>query len=432
MGKRTTNRLTDLKARNITKQARPIRVPDGGGLYLEVHRNGSPSWIFRYTIPKLNVAGERVGSRERWAGLGAYPDVSLAEAREAAEEMRRQLRAGHDPIEHRKRQRAEQQEAERQAAAGAVTFRQAAESYIASHRAGWKNEKHASQWPNTLAAYAYPVIGDMPVRDIDTALVLKALKPIWTTKPETASRVRQRIEVILDAAAAQGMRSGANPARWRGHLDKLLPRRTKVRAVRHHPALPYTALPAFWIELSAREAMSAKALAVTILTAARTGEVRGATWKEFDLEHGLWVVPAERMKSRRPHRVPLPDAAVGILRSVRPENAAPAALVFPGLRGKPMSENTLRKYLIEDMQRPGITVHGFRSTFRDWCGEETSFPREIAELALAHVIRDGTEAAYRRGDALDRRRKLMDAWAAYCASGKEGGKVVRLKRSAEE
>lgn len=430
MSKRVTNRLTDLKVRTVAKKASPMRVPDGRGLYLEVHRNGTPSWVFRYTLPKLNGAGVRVGSRERWAGLGSYPAVSLAEARDAADEMRRLLRAGQDPIEHRKREREARQEAERQAAAGAVTFRQVAENYIEAHRAGWRNAKHAAQWGTTLETYTYSHFGDTPVRDIDVEMILRALRPIWTEKPETATRVRQRIEAVLDSATARGLRTGENPARWRGHLDKLLPKRSKVAAVKHHAAMSYDALPAFWTDLSARDAMSARALAFTVLTASRSGEVRGATWGELDFDRALWTVPADRMKSRRSHRVPLPDIAVEILRSVEPKNAEANALIFPGSRGKPMSENTMRKYLIEDLEQPGLTVHGFRSTFRDWCGEETSFPRELAELSLAHVIHDDTEAAYRRGDALDRRRKLMDAWASFCTSASQESKVLRMERRA--
>jgi integrase len=428
MAQRLSNRLTDLKARKIIKNGAPVRVPDGDGLYLEVHRNGTPSWVFRYAISKLNAQGERIGSRERWAGLGAYPDVGLAEARDAADGMRRLLRAGHDPIEYRRRQKAEQQEAERLAATDAVTFRQVAESFIASHRAGWKNAKHAAQWPSTLKRFAYPIFGDTPIKDIDTEAVLKVLRPIWLTVPETATRTRQRIEAVLDSATAQGLRRGDNPARWKGHLSTLLPRREKIRRVKHHPAMPHADVPEFWPELNKQTATSAKSIAFLLLTAARTSEVRFACWREIDFDARIWTVPASRMKAERDHVVPLSDSATDILRTIKPKDAKPDDLIFPGRRGRPQSENTLLKFLKEDLKHPTLTVHGFRSSFRDWVGEETSFPDELAEMALAHVIRSSTKAAYRRKTAIDRRRVLMTAWADFVTSGSASGKVVRMKR----
>lgn len=431
MAKRVSNRLTDLQVRRAAKSSKPMRVPDGGGLHLEVHASGSASWVFRYTIPKLNEDGERIGSRERWAGLGAFPAVSLADARDAAEEMRRLLRQGVDPLQHRKAEQSKGREAARLAEVSAVTFKACAKEFIESHSAAWKNEKHAAQWPSSLKRFAYPVIGETPVKDVDTELVLKVLRPIWLTVPETATRVRQRIEAVLDAAAAKGLRSGANPARWRGHLDKLLPRRSKVRAVKHHAAMPHGDLPAFWLELRTQTAMSTKAMSFTILTAARTSEVRFARSGEIDFEHKMWTVPAERMKAKVEHVVPLPDAAIEVLRSVWPKNAKPDDLIFPGTRGKAQSENTMLKYLKEDLKRSHLTVHGFRSSFRDWVGDETSFPGELAEMALAHTLENATAAAYRRKTALERRRKLMEAWAGYVTSGSADGKVVCLTRKAK-
>jgi len=374
---------------------------DGRGLYFQVKGRGR-SWIFRY----------RLNGRSRYMGLGPYPDVSLAKARREAENCRQQLREGIDPIDARdRRRRAAQLDAAR-----SITFRQCADRYIDAHRPAWRNAKHAKQWSRTLETYAFPTLGALPVQSIDTALVSKVLEPIWAEKPETAVRLRQRIEAVLDWAAAREYRSGENPARWRGHLDKLLPKRSKVRAVAHHPAMPYSELPAFFAELAERETVSAKALAFTILTAARSNETRGARVSEIDLEGAVWTIPGDRIKSGREQRVPLTDAALSILRGLDVLHEDPEALLFPNRQGKPLSDTAIRKYLKEDMGRPTYTVHGFRSTFRDWAAEQTSFPRELAEAALAHVVRDKTEAAYRRGDMLERRRELMEAWAAFCAS----------------
>jgi integrase len=362
--------------------------------------------------------------RERWMGLGPYPAVPLATAREKAEDCRRLRNKGVDPIEDRKGQRA----AAQLEAAKSVTFKDCASAYIESHRAGWKNKKHETQWERTLEVYTFPVFGSLPVQNIDTGLILEALEPIWRTKPETATRVRQRIESVLDWAKARDYRDGDNPARWRGHLSMLLPKRSKVRSVQHHPAMAYADLPGFFEELHVRQSVSARALAFTILTAARSGEVRGMTWAETDMDAEKWTVPGERMKTGRRHRVPLSEEALSVLRELYPERSADDALVFPGLcPGKPMSENTMRKFLQEDMRRPGVTVHGFRSAFRDWAAERTNFPREIAEAALAHVVKDKTETAYLRGDVFDRRRKVMNAWAKYCASGPAKGEVVPIR-----
>ncbi len=380
---------------------------DGRGLYLQV-KNGGRSWVFRYML----------SGKSRYMGLGPYPGVTLAEARREAGACRKLLLGGTDPIEARQQHR----QASRLQAAQSVTFEFCAKRYIEDHSAGWRNAKHAEQWSSTLETYAYPVFGSLPIQAIDTGLVTKVLGPIWRDKTETATRVRQRMEAVLDWATAHGHRSGDNPARWRGHLDKLFPKRSRVQRVDHHDALPYSELPAFFAELSKRKTISAKALAFTILTAARSGEVRGAVLAE--ITGTVWTVPGERTKSGREHRVPLSDAALNILRSLDYLSDEGDALLFPGLRGKPLSDATMRKYLQQDMGKPRLTVHGFRSTFRDWAAECTNFPREIAEAALAHVLRDKTEAAYQRGDMLERRRMLMEAWARFCTSGATSARKV--------
>lgn len=426
-------KLTDTKVRALKK---PGDYGDGGGLYLQVSPALTKSWLFRYS---------RSG-KERWKGEGPYPDVGLAAARDAASANRQLLRQGTDPIDHRDAQRL----ARRLEEAKSVTFRQCADQYIAAHKAGWRNTKHAAQWGATLETYAYPVLGDLPVQAIDTDHVLSVIEKLWLEKPETAQRVRQRIEAVLDSATARKKRIGENPARWRGHLSKLLPKRSKVRAVVHHAALDYRDMPAFFEDLQKRTAVSARALAFTVLTAARSGEVRNASWSEIDLRQAVWTIPREHTKSGREHRVPLSTAAVSILRAVVPLRGDDVSLLFPGdakadrsayarhagddltqeRRPAPMSENTMRKYLQDDMGREGVTVHGFRSAFRDWGAETTSYPRELLEAALAHVLRDKTEAAYQRGDMFDRRRLLMEAWAQYCI-GPHATQVVDLPRYAK-
>ena len=388
---------------------------DGRGLYLQV-KNGGRSWVLRYMLD----------GKARHMGLGPYPDVSLADARREAEGCRRLLREGTDPIEARRQRR----QAARLDAAQSMTFEDCANRHIDAHKVGWRNAKHAAQWVSTLNTYAYPVFGSLPVQAIDTGLVTKALDPIWGEKPETAARLRQRIEAVLDWATAHGYRSGDNPARWRGHLDKLLPKRSKVRAVKHHEAMPYVELPEFFTALAQRETVSAKALAFTILTAARSGETRGASSGEIDYDAAIWTVPGERTKSGREHRVPLTDEALAILRGLDYLGEDKEELLFPNPRGRPLSDTAMRKYLQQGLGRPGLTVHGFRSTFRDWTAERTGFPREVAEAALAHVLRDKTEAAYQRGDMLDRRRKLMEGWAKFCTSGAAStGEVVALRKA---
>jgi integrase len=301
-------------------------------------------------------------------------------------------------------------------AARAITFEQAAELYIASHRPSWRNAKHASQWGNTLATYAGPVIGKLSVQTIDTELVLKVVQPIWTRKSETASRVRQRIEAILDWARVQGLREGENPARWRSHLDHILPERGKVRRVKHHAALPYPETFEFIAALREQEGISARALEFTILTAARTGDTTGASWREINWTAKTWTIPAERMKAHKEHRVPLSARALAILREMQPlrHGDDPECFIFPGSKhGRPLS-NTALTDVLRRMNRGQITVHGFRSTFRDWAAEEADCPREVAEMTLAHAIGDDVEAAYRRGDLFEKRRRLMSEWEKWC------------------
>jgi integrase len=401
----------------ITLQRKgPGQHHDGRGLYLQV-KNGGRSWVFRYM---------RDG-KARYMGLGPFPGVTLAKARRKAEEARSLLHDGRDPLEHRK----ELEQSARLTAAKAVTFKEGAQRYIEAHRSGWRNPKHAAQRLSTLATYAFPVLGGLPVQAIDTGLVVKVLQPIWDTKTVTATRVRQRIEAVLDWAKVQEFRTGDNPARWRGHLDKLLPKASQVHKVAHFEAMHYAELPAFFADLSKRTTISAKALAFTILTAARSGETRNATLGEIDFKKGIWTVPEGRTKSGREHRVPLTKEALAIVRGLKHLQDDPATLLFPNSQDKPLSDTAMRKYLQEDLKKPGLTVHGFRSTFRDWAAENTTFPREIIEAALSHVVKDQTEAAYLRSDVLERRRKLLEAWAKFCTSGAASGpKVVPLRKAA--
>lgn len=387
-----------LSALKVTRASKPGRYGDGGGLWLQVAEGGSKSWIFRY---------QRDG-RARQMGLGPLDVVSLADARQKAIDARRLLLADQDPIEAKREARAT---AKLEAARG-ITFKTCAENYIGTHAAAWRNEKHRAQWASTLERFAYSAIGSLPVAAIDTNLVLKVLEPIWTKTPETAARLRGRIEAVLDWATAREYRAGENPARWRGHLDKLLPSKRKVRCVRHHPALPYADIPAFMANLRKQTFISARALEFTILTAARTGEIIGALWPEIDVREKVWTIPAERMKARKEHRVPLSDRAIELLEKLPREDGNDH--VFIGdRRGRGLSNMAM----LEFVKGAGITVHGFRSTFRDWAAETTAFPNHVVEMALAHVVGDRVEAAYRRGDLFDKRRRLMAAWAAYCAKG---------------
>jgi len=401
------NKLTDQGIRALSK---PGLYGDGLGLYLQVSSFGTKSWLFRFM---------RDG-KARKMGLGALHTISLKAARQKAQECRIKLDAGVDPIEDRKAA----QLARRAEAVAVMTFRQCAEKYIDAHRSTWKNPKHAAQWPATLKTYVYPVFGDLSVKDIDVGLVLKAIEGIWKTKPETASRVRGRIETVLDWAAARKYRDGENPARWRGHLDKLLPARSKVAKVKHHEALPYREIASFMTEAREKEGISARALEFTILNAVRTNETIGAKWPEIDIDAGMWTIPPERMKGGREHRVPLSEASIALLKALPRIKGNPH--VFPGAQeGKSLSNMAMLE-LVRGM-RPGLTVHGFRSTFRDWAAEQTAYPNEMVEMALAHIVSDKTEAAYRRGDMLDRRRRLMKDWAEFCAQSARSGDVVSLR-----
>ena len=386
-----------LTALGVARLKTPGMYGDGGGLWLQVSGKGAKSWIFRFAL----------GGRTRAMGLGSAGTFSLAEARDKALSCRKLCYEGIDPIEARREQR---QEAALESAR-AMSFRQCAAAYIESHKAGWRNEKHGAQWLATLEAYVHPVFGDLSVQAIDTGLVVRAIEPIWTTKPETAVRVRGRIESILDWAKARGFRTGENPARWRGHLQNLLPQKSKIQRVVHHPALPFVEVPAFVRRVAEQPGIAARLLTFTILTAARTGEAIGARWLELDLNAGLWTVPGERMKGGAEHRVPLSKPALAVLAQMR---GLDETFVFPGgRRGKPLS-NMAMLVLLRRMDRSDLTVHGFRSSFRDWASETTDFPREVVEMALAHAIENKVEAAYRRGDLFAKRRELMDAWAKYC------------------
>jgi integrase len=396
---RAIGRLTALK---VEKAKVAGMYCDGGGLYLRVTPQGARNWVLRYMLDR----------KPHWMGLGPLALYSLAEARARALDARRKRHDGIDPIEARRALRAKL----RLDAAKAVTFKQCAESYIASHRAGWRNEKHKYQWKATLRDYAYPVIGELPVQAVDTALVHKLLEPIWTAKAETASRVRQRIENILDFAKVRGYRHGENPARWRGHLDNLLPAHAKVRDVRHLAALPHVELPAFLANLRLRGAVAARALEFLVLTAARTGEVIGVRWNEIDLLDKTWTVPAARMKAHRVHRVPLSARSLDILKDMHGLRSDPDAFVFPGPKpSKPLSNMALLM-LLRRIQRTDLTVHGFRATFKTWASERTSFQNEIVEASLAHTIGGKVEQAYMRGDMFEKRRRLMQQWATFCTT----------------
>lgn len=378
------------------------------GLALQVTGGGAKSWILRVPI----------GGKRREMGLGPYPEVTLAKAREKAREARELIRSGVDPIQ-RQREAASALRAE---AAAALTFDDCAASYIKAHEAGWRNVKHAQQWRNTLNTYASPVFGSLLVRDVALPHVMAALEPIWTTKNETASRLRSRIELVLDWATARGMRDGLNPARWRGHLDKLLPKPSKVKKPEHHAALPVGKVGAFMVELRKVEGMGARALEFTILSAARSGEVRGAKWSEIDLRAKVWTIPAERMKAGKEHRVPLSAQALALLKALPRIDAA--ELVFPSPKGAALSDMTLTA--VTRRLKVNAVPHGFRSTFRDWVAERTHYPREVAEMALAHTIGDKVEAAYRRGDLFEKRRHLMTEWADFLSRKDQPAEVVDL------
>ncbi|MEP3421622.1 MAG: integrase arm-type DNA-binding domain-containing protein [Erythrobacter sp.] len=400
------------------------RYADGGGLYLQVKPGGARSWVWRGSVAgKVRLVG--LGSA---FGPGA---VSLADAREIARDKSKEAAAGVVPMSDRKKVQRDAKAAAQAGRIAGTTFSDAAESFLAMNKDGWKNDKHRNQWRSTLKTYAYPHFGDLPVSEVGTEHVLAALKPIWREKPETASRVRGRIERVLDAAKVEGLREGENPARWRGHLENVLAAPSKAKKRRnerlgregHHRAMPYAQVAAFMVKLRNADGIAAMALEFTILTAARTGETIGARWREIDLDAAVWTIPADRMKAEAEHSVPLSDRAVEILRTVKPLAQAKGEIaerpLFPSHHGGALSNMAmlmqLRRLMPAPKGQPSLTVHGFRSSFRDWAAECTGFSHEVCEMALAHSIGNKAEAAYRRGALLPKRRKLMDAWADHCA-----------------
>jgi integrase len=398
-----------LSALKVTHARESGMLADGNGLYLQVTRANARSWIFRYYR----------NGKSHEMGLGSLNAVGLADARLKAAECRRLLAGGIDPIAARDAENAQRAMED----ARAITFDQCAEAFIASHSAAWKNQKHVAQWKATLRTYASPVFGSLSVQAVDVRLVMKVLDPIWATKPETATRIRGRIESVLNWAKARGYRTGENPALWKGHLDKLLPPRSKIAKVRHHAALPYDRITQFIDMLRQQNGVAARALEFAILTAARTGEVIGARWDEIDLPAKLWTVPAARMKGGREHRVPLSVAALAVLNKVR--KGVAEDFVFAGRNKSPLS-NMAFLMLLRRMEYTELTAHGFRSTFRDWAAECSNFPGEVAEMALAHAVGNKVEAAYRRGDMFEKRRLLMAEWAKYCIGGKSAATVVSI------
>lgn len=407
-----TRPLQKLSFKFVEKTSKPGCYADGGGLYLQVGSSGNKSWLFRYMLNR----------KAREMGLGSALAVSLARAREKAAQCRRFLAEGIDPIEARNSERAR----EALQAAKSISFAACADRFINSHKAGWKNPKHVDQWRSTIKTYCEPIFGATPVQEVDTALVLKALEPIWAKKPETASRVRGRIERILDWAKARGHRDSENPARWRGHLDKLLPNLEKKKRVKHHPALPYRDIGPFMKDLRSEEGSAARALELLILTSTRTIETIAARWSEFDMDNSVWLIPAERMKAHKEHRVPLAPPALKLLRALQQQRVDGEEFVFCGSPSRHLSNMALLA-LLRRMKREDITVHGFRSTFRDWAAECTNYSREVCEMALAHVVSNAVEAAYRRGDLFEKRRRLMIDWAKFCDTVRVPGEVVSLK-----
>jgi integrase len=389
---RLHNRLNTMK---VMKAKRPGMYADGGSLYLRIAPGGSKQWVFRYSI----------GGRLRDMGFGSIHTLSLAEAREKARDARKQLLEGIDPIEAKQARTA----ALRAADAKAMTFRQCAEQFMRDHASEWTNRKHAFEWRSTLERYAYAAIGGLPVQAIDTPLVLKVVKPLWERVPTTAKRVLGRIENVLGWATVHHYRSGDNPARWTGHLEHALPTVTKGE---HHAALPYAEAGSFMAKVRADIGIGARCLEFIILTAARMGEATNATWDEIDLESKVWTIPAGRMKAGKEHKVPLSNAAIAVIEQMAAIRQS--AYVFPGrLIGKPLTENSVWRLAKAAADDEGVTVHGFRSTFRDWAAEQTSYPNHVVEQALAHTIPNAVEAAYRRGDLFEKRRRLMDVWARY-------------------
>ena len=429
-------KIERLSAVQVTKLSKPGYYADGLGLYLQVAVGGSKSWIYRFTKgTRVNSKGLTVPKAHEM-GLGSAAVFSLAEARERANVQRKIKADGLDPLAVKN----ERLLADSLIAAKVTTFDAAAARYIAAHAGGWRNVKHGEQWRNTLSTYASPVIGKLPVSTINTALVMRVLEPIWSTKTETAVRLRGRIEKILDWCRVQGFRTGDNPAQWRGHLDKLLPAPNKVADKANQPALPWQKMSTFMAHLRAVDGLGARALELAILTACRSGEVRGARWDEIDLDAGIWCIPGSRMKAGREHRVPLSEAAIALLEAI--PRAPKQELVFLGRNGGVLSDATLLSTLkrmhassieegsagyLDPRLKRMATPHGFRSAFRDWASEGTAYPRDVSEMALAHAVADKTEAAYRRGDLLEKRRALMADWAVYCATVRSAGDVIPIR-----
>jgi integrase len=389
-------RAAGLTARGVVSLTTPGLFADGGGLYLQISPAGTKSWVFRFSL----------AGRRRDMGLGPLADVTLAQARELAATARKLVREGQDPIEAR-RQRATDE------AGRAITLREAAATMIRMRQDGWRNAKHAAQWTASLERYVFPLIGDRPVAAVTTDDLVRVLEPIWSQVPETASRIRGRIEATLDYARVRSWRTGENPARWRGHLDQVFPAKGAVAKVEHHASLPYPDLPAFWVRLQIQDGLGARALELAILTAGRSGEVLGARWEEFDLDAAVWTVPAARMKTNNPHRVPLCAPAMQLLRKLHAIRRGD--LVFPGQRGDRALSNMSVAMVLRRMSVP-VTVHGFRSTFRVWAEETTQTPSAVSEAALSHTIKDKVMAAYQRSDLLEKRRPLMEAWGAFVTS----------------
>jgi integrase len=406
---KTLARLSALKVNSL--KARGMHA-DGGGLYLQITDTGAKSWIYRFTL----------NGRLRDMGLGSATDISLADARTRAAECRRLRSHGIDPIESRKQTR-EQATLD---AAHSISFRECAEAFIASHEASWRNDKHKAQWGSSLKMYAYPPFGRISVQTIDTALVMKALQPIWGTKTSTAARVRGRIERVLDWASARGYRKGDNPARWRGHLENLLPVPTKIAKVKHHNALPFANMPDFVKKLRSQPGVAALGLEFLILTGTRTSESLLAQWDEIHEATAIWTIPGSRMKAGKDHRVPLSKAALALLARARP--LSKGDYVFESARRSCPMSNMAFLALLHRMDRFDITTHGFRSTFRDWVSECTSHTGEVAEMALAHVVDNKVEAAYRRGDLFEKRKKLMEDWARFCDGRYESANVLPIQR----
>ncbi len=405
---RQINKLSD---RGVKAEKKQGRYADGHGLYLQVSNSGSKSWLFRFMMD----------GKSRQMGLGSFGTVTLLEARDDALNCKKLLKDGVDPIQERDNRLTKQKAANK----AVLTFKESTEEYLKAHSASWKSVRHAKIWKSSIERYAYPELGSMPVNQIEREHIMRVLKPIWLNKTETAKKLRGRLETILDWATVQDFRKGENPARWRGHLDKLLPKPSEVYNVKHFAALPYQEINGFMNKLRKREALSALALRLIILTATRSGEARNAIWAEFNMEQAIWTIPAERMKAKKEHIIPLSKEALSIIQSL-PHMAGNDYLFVGNRSGKPLSDVVFKK-LMERMGVTGITTHGFRSTFRDWAAEQTSFPREVIEAALAHQLKDKAEAAYFRSNLLDKRRELMDKWGDYILLPPiENGKVIIL------